>query len=108
MREADLTVLAAALANGAFVIDVPEPDECRAGHVPGARPAPPSALGAVVSALPGDRTVSVICASGSRSGRAAERVEALGADAVPVAGGTAAGARAGHPLDHGAAAAESA
>ncbi|MFB7187125.1 rhodanese-like domain-containing protein [Streptomyces sp. NPDC056178] len=108
MCEVDLTVFAAELANGAFVIDVPEPDEYRAGHVPGTHPAPPSALGAVVSALPGDRTVSVICASGSLGRRAAEHVEALGAGAVPVAGGTAAGARAGHSLDHGAAAAESA
>ncbi|MFB6712937.1 MULTISPECIES: rhodanese-like domain-containing protein [unclassified Streptomyces] len=106
MREVDLTVFAAEFANGAFAIDVPEPDEYRAGHVPGSHPAPVSTLGAVVRPLPGDRTASVICASGSR--RATGHVEALGADAVPVAGGTAAGARAGHSLDHGAAAAESA
>ncbi|MEU6019564.1 rhodanese-like domain-containing protein [Streptomyces sp. NPDC047515] len=108
MREVDLTVFAAELANGAFVIDVREPDEYRAGHVPGAHPAPLSELGAVVSALPRGRTVYVICASGNRSGRAVEHLEALGVDAVPVAGGTAVWARAGHSLDHGVAAAESA
>ncbi|MFE4335908.1 rhodanese-like domain-containing protein [Streptomyces sp. NPDC056831] len=104
MREVDLTVFAAELANGAFVIDVREPDEYQAGRVRGAHPAPLSTLGAVVSALPGDQRVYVICASGNRSGRAAEHIEALGADAVSVAGGTAAWARAGHFLDCGAAA----
>ncbi|MFF9511000.1 rhodanese-like domain-containing protein [Streptomyces sp. NPDC014724] len=108
MREVDLTVFAAELANGAFVIDVLESDEYRVGHVPGAQPAPLPALGAVVSALPGDRAVSVICASGNRSRWATEHLEALGVDAVPVTGGIAARARAGHSLDHGAAAAESA
>ncbi|MFD4857950.1 rhodanese-like domain-containing protein [Streptomyces atratus] len=86
------------------MIDVREPDEYRAGHVPGAHPAPLSTLGAVVSALPGDEPVYVICASGNRSGWAAEQLEALGVDAVSVAGGTAAWTRAGHSLDRGAAA----
>ncbi|MFF2409244.1 rhodanese-like domain-containing protein [Streptomyces sp. NPDC058092] len=104
MREVDLNVFAAKLANGAFVIDVREPDEYRAGHVPGAHLAPLSTLDAAVSALPGDRTVYVICASGNRSGRATEHLQARGVDAVSVAGGTAAWARAGRPIDRGAAA----
>ncbi|MCX5345947.1 rhodanese-like domain-containing protein [Streptomyces atratus] len=46
MREVDLTVFAAQLVNGAFVIDVREPDEYQAGHVPGTTPrrCPRSAL----------------------------------------------------------------
>ena len=36
MREVDLTVFAAAHRDGAVVIDVREPDEYVAGHVPGA------------------------------------------------------------------------
>ncbi|MFE7392130.1 rhodanese-like domain-containing protein [Streptomyces sp. NPDC057582] len=104
MREVDLDVFAAELANGAFVIDVREPDEYRAGHVPGARPAPLSTLGAVVDDLPSDRPVHVMCASGNRSGRAAEHLQAIGVDAVSVAGGTAARARAGRPVARGAAA----
>ncbi|WP_327241403.1 rhodanese-like domain-containing protein [Streptomyces sp. NBC_01320] len=104
MREVDLDVFAAKLANGAFVIDVREPDEYRAGHVPGARLAPLSTLGAVADDLPSDRPVYVMCASGNRSGRAAEHLQAIGVDAVSVAGGTAARARAGCPVARGAAA----
>ncbi|MCX5345948.1 hypothetical protein OG315_40525 [Streptomyces atratus] len=58
-----------------------------------------------MSALPGDQPVYMICASGDRSGWAAEHLEAPGVDAVSVAGGTVAWARAGHSLDRGAAAA---
>ncbi|GAA3482893.1 rhodanese-like domain-containing protein [Streptomyces yanii] len=104
MREVDLDVFAAELANGAFVIDVREPDEYRAGHVPGARLTPLSTLGAAADDLPGDRPVYVTCASGNRSGRAAEHLQAIGVDAVPVAGGTAARARADCPVARGTAA----
>ncbi|MFD3658172.1 rhodanese-like domain-containing protein [Streptomyces sp. NPDC058620] len=104
MREVDLAVLASELANGAFVIDVREPEEYQAGHVPGAHLVSLSTLDAAVSALPEGRTVYVICASGNRSGRAVEHLEALGVDAASVAGGTAAWAWAGRPIDRGAAA----
>jgi rhodanese-related sulfurtransferase len=96
-----MDVFAAELAHGAFVIDVREPDEYTAGHVPGALSAPLSALGAVLGELPGDRPVYVICASGNRSARAAEQLAALGMDAVSVMGGTAGWARAGHPIARG-------
>ncbi|MEU8619614.1 rhodanese-like domain-containing protein [Streptomyces sp. NPDC048623] len=98
MREVDLNVFATELAAGAFVIDVREPDEYVAGHVPGARPAPLSALGAALAELPADRTVYVICASGNRSLWAADQLAARGVDAVSVAGGTKGWARAGRPL----------
>ncbi|MGY3684915.1 rhodanese-like domain-containing protein [Streptomyces sp. TE33382] len=101
MREADVDVFAVELAHGAFVIDVREPDEYTTGHVPGALSAPLSGLGSVLGELPGDRPVYVICASGNRSARAAEQLAALGVDAVSVAGGTAAWARAGRPLVRG-------
>ncbi|MFH9725065.1 rhodanese-like domain-containing protein [Streptomyces sp. NPDC017254] len=101
MREVDMGVFAAGLAHGAFVIDVREPDEYAAGHVPGARSTPLSALGAVLGELPGGRPVYVICASGNRSAWAVEQLAALGVDAVSVVGGTAAWARAGRPLVRG-------
>ncbi|MEU7514081.1 rhodanese-like domain-containing protein [Streptomyces sp. NPDC042898] len=101
MREVDVDAFAAELAHDAFVIDVREPDEYTAGHVPGARSTPLSALGAVLGQLPGDRSVYVICASGNRSAWAAEHLATLGVDAVSVAGGTAAWARAGRPLARG-------
>ncbi|MFE0651999.1 rhodanese-like domain-containing protein [Streptomyces sp. NPDC059534] len=101
MREAGLDVFAAELAQGAFAIDVREPDEYTSGHVPGALSTPLSALGAVLGELPGDRPVYVICASGNRSAWAAEQLAARGLDAVSVAGGTAGWARSGRALVRG-------
>ncbi|MEV7282329.1 rhodanese-like domain-containing protein [Streptomyces sp. NPDC093111] len=101
MREVDLDVFAAELAQGAFTIDVREPDEYAAGHVPGARTAPLSELGAHLAALPADRPVYVICASGNRSAWAAEHLEAAGFHAVSVAGGTSGWVRAGRPVVRG-------
>ncbi|MEV7236640.1 rhodanese-like domain-containing protein [Streptomyces sp. NPDC051020] len=98
MREVDLDVFAAAWAEGALVLDVREPDEYRAGHVPGARLAPLSVLAAAAGEVPRGRPVYVICASGNRSQWAAERLAAVGAGAVSVAGGTSGWARTGHPL----------
>ncbi|MEU3402162.1 rhodanese-like domain-containing protein [Streptomyces filamentosus] len=98
MRETDLDVFASELAEGAFAIDVREPDEYAAGHVPGVRPAPLSELGAHLAALPADRPVHVICASGNRSARAAAHLEAAGFHAVSVAGGTSGWARTGRPV----------
>ncbi|MFJ5831451.1 rhodanese-like domain-containing protein [Streptomyces sp. NPDC093089] len=104
MREVDLEAFAAGLAAGAFVIDVREPDEYVAGHVPGVHSAPLSALGSVLDGLPADRPVYVICASGNRSLWAAEQLAAHGVDATSVAGGTAGWARTGRPLVSGSAA----
>ncbi|ROQ26068.1 rhodanese-related sulfurtransferase [Streptomyces sp. PanSC19] len=101
MREVDLDVFASELAEGAFAIDVREPDEYRAGHVPGVRTAPLSELGAHLPALPADRLVYVICASGNRSAWAAEHLEAVGVRAVSVAGGTSGWARTGRPIVRG-------
>lgn len=102
MREVDLDVFAAELAQGAFTIDVREPDEYAAGHVPGARTAPLSELGAHLAALPADRPVYVICASGNRSAWAAEHLETAGFHAISVAGGTSGWARTGRPVVRGA------
>ncbi|MFF3608353.1 rhodanese-like domain-containing protein [Streptomyces sp. NPDC002463] len=101
MREVDLDVLASELAQGAFAIDVREPDEYAAGHVPGVRPVPLSELGAHLAALPADRPVYVICASGNRSAWAAEHLETAGFHAVSVAGGTSGWARTGRPIVRG-------
>ncbi|MGW2180289.1 rhodanese-like domain-containing protein [Streptomyces sp. NPDC001732] len=101
MREVGLDVLAAELAHGAFVIDVREPYEYTADHVPGAPSTPLSAPGTVLGELPGDRPVHVICASGNRSARPAEHLTVFGVDAVSVAGGTAGRARTARPLVRG-------
>ncbi|GAA3044508.1 hypothetical protein GCM10017562_01980 [Streptomyces roseofulvus] len=101
MREVDLDVFASALAEGAVAIDVREPEEYAAGHVPGVRPAPLSELGDHLASLPVDRPVYVICASGNRSAWAAEHLEAAGVPAVSVAGGTSGWARGGRPVVRG-------
>ncbi|WP_254667988.1 rhodanese-like domain-containing protein [Streptomyces griseus] len=55
MHEVDVDVFAAALAGGAFAIDVREPDEYAAGHVPGVHSAPLSAFGSALDVLPAGR-----------------------------------------------------
>ncbi|WP_149182540.1 rhodanese-like domain-containing protein [Streptomyces sp. TRM49041] len=90
-REVDLKTFAAAWAAGALVLDVREPAEYRAGHVPGARLTPlsaPATLADPALRLPTDRPVYVICASGNRSRWAADQLTALGVDARSVAEGT--------------------
>ncbi|HKS98033.1 MAG TPA: rhodanese-like domain-containing protein [Rugosimonospora sp.] len=99
--EIGLSAFAAARATGARVIDVREPDEYAAGHVPGALLAPMARLAEVRAQLPPREPVYVICASGNRSRAAAAFLAQLGIPAYSVTGGTAAWARAGHPVAHG-------
>jgi rhodanese-related sulfurtransferase len=101
MRETDQNSFAAAHAAGATVIDVREPYEYQAGHVPGARLVPLARIAEVRPHLPKDRPVYVICASGNRSLAAADFLARDGIDAYSVAGGTGAWARAGRPIDTG-------
>ncbi|MFJ8582552.1 rhodanese-like domain-containing protein [Micromonospora sp. NPDC093277] len=101
MRKVDLATFAAAHADGATVIDVRERVEYVGGHVPGARCIPLGDLHASIRDLPRGGTVYVICASGNRSQVGADLLGRVGIDARSVAGGTAAWARAGHPLTDG-------
>ena len=54
---------------GALLVDVREPDEYAAGHIPGAVNAPLSTLDR--ADLPADRPLFLYCRMGSRSARAA-------------------------------------
>jgi rhodanese-related sulfurtransferase len=100
MREIDQTTFAAC-RDGALVIDVREPFEYVEGHVPGARLMPLGQLSSLVSDIPRNMPVYVVCASGNRSLAAAGLLAAAGIDAWSVAGGTAAWLRSGHPLTRG-------
>ncbi|MFD6229412.1 rhodanese-like domain-containing protein [Streptomyces sp. NPDC060232] len=100
-REVDLETFAAAWSAGAVVVDVREPEEYRAAHVPGAQLAPLSTLAAALPRIPKGRTVYVICASGNRSQWAADRLAAAGMDALSVAGGTRGWAGTGRPVATG-------
>jgi rhodanese-related sulfurtransferase len=97
-REVDVATLAAAASEGAPVVDVREPYEYAAGHVPGAEMIPMSDLPRRFRDLPTDRRVYVICASGNRSLAATAALVRAGLDAVSVRGGTAAWERAGFPV----------
>ena len=101
MREVDQATFVAAHDDGAVVIDVREPDEYVAGHVPGADLVPLSRLASHVSQLPRGAPVYVICASGNRSLAAADFLGRAGVDAWSVAGGTSAWARAGRTVVYG-------
>ena len=98
--EIDQNGFAARLAQGnAFVLDVREAREYRAGHVPGARNMPLSVLPARMAELPKDRPVYVICQAGGRSAQAAGLLRAVGIDAVDVFGGTGAWIDSGRPVE---------
>ncbi|MFF9332229.1 rhodanese-like domain-containing protein [Streptomyces albogriseolus] len=88
---------AEAQAAGALVVDVRNSGEYRAGHVPGARSTPLPNLPLILSELPKDRPVHVICQSGGRSAQATSLLRDLGYDAHSVSGGTAAWIDAGRP-----------
>jgi rhodanese-related sulfurtransferase len=89
----------------AVVVDVCEPGEYAAGHVPGSRNVPVGSIGPSAD-LPKDKTrpVLVMCATGARASRAAASLRKLGYEKVhPVAGGLAAWREASLPVEKSAA-----
>jgi len=98
MREIDQPEFVTAHADGAVVVDVREPSEYVAGHVPGARLIPLGRLPEHLSELPRGERIYVVCASGNRSLAAADFLARAGVDAVSVTGGTGAWQRAGRPV----------
>ncbi len=99
--EVDLDQLDAARGGGAPVIDVRQPDEYEAGHVPGARLIPLNEVPTRMGEVPADGTVYVICQTGGRSARATEFLRAQGIDARNVAGGTKAWVESGRAVARG-------
>ena len=83
-----------------FLLDVREPWEYQAGHVPQARLIPLAELEDRVNEVPRDRPVLVICHSGQRSLAAAGYLLRLGYAGVSnVEGGTAAWMERGYPVE---------
>ena len=78
MCETTVDQLAAALDQGAPVIDVREPAEFREGHVPGATNIPMGQLTARLGEIDPNRPVHVVCASGNRSSAMADVLTANG------------------------------
>jgi len=88
---------ASALAGaGALLLDVREPDEWSAGHIPGATHTPLGMLDA--RSVPADRVVVAVCRSGNRSGKAAVQLAECGHDVRNLAGGMKAWAAEGRPV----------
>ncbi len=87
-------------SGGVFVIDVREPHEYAAAHIPGALPLPQAELASRLGEIPLDRPVYVICEAGSRSRKVAQFLKQVGYDnAVDIAGGTSAWIEAGLPVE---------
>jgi rhodanese-related sulfurtransferase len=96
--EIDITAFADHVANGARVIDVREPHEFAAGHVPGAELIPLATVAEHLDRFLDDGPTYVICRTGARSMQACEIAADHGHAAVNVTGGTMAWALVGHPL----------
>ena len=97
----DVATLAEAHAAGATVLDVRNPDEYEAGHVPGAQLIPLPELVARVDEVPAGDPLYVICAVGGRSQKACEHLAGTGRTVANVAGGTKAWIEAGHDVTSG-------
>jgi rhodanese-related sulfurtransferase len=91
----------AARRDGAVVLDVREPTEYAAGHVPGSLLMPMGQLPARMDELDRGTPVYVICASGNRSLAMTDVLRHAGYDAMSVAGGTNGWIRSGRPVEEG-------
>ena len=92
------TVTVTTVPEGAFLLDVREPDEWAAAHVDGALHVPLAQLPARVAELPRDRPVAALCRRGPRSEQATAFLRAQGVEAYNVDGGMTAWAQAGLPM----------
>ena len=98
--EIDIEEFATARGSG-LVVDVREPEEYVAGHVPGAVPIPMSQLATPLGEIDKSLPVFVICASGNRSSAMTDLLRGAGFDAVSVAGGTGAWTSSSRQLEGG-------
>jgi rhodanese-related sulfurtransferase len=78
---------AAAVPDGAYLLDVREPDEWQAGHVPDAVHIPMGQLQERAGEIPQDTEVYVICRSGARSAQVTVALNNAGWQAKNVDGG---------------------
>jgi hydroxyacylglutathione hydrolase len=87
-------------SNTLFVLDVRNPDEWAAGHIPGAILIPLPELHQRLAEVPHDRPCAVHCQRGARSAAAVATLDAFGfADVHDVIGGFAMWAAAGLPVE---------
>ena len=88
--------------SGAFILDVRQPDEWAAGHIPDATLIPLGDLPARIAEVPKDRQVVVVCRSGNRSAQGRDILLGAGHPSVTsMAGGMNDWAAAGYPTATG-------
>ncbi len=74
--------------DGVFILDVREPEEWEAGHIPDATLIPLGELSDRISEVPQDQEVVVVCRSGNRSAQGRDILRAAGYEQVTsMAGG---------------------
>lgn len=96
--EVDVATAAQLQADGAFVLDVREPDEWAAGHIDGATLIPLGELAARTGELPQGTDIVVVCRSGNRSAEGRDILRDAGfADVTSMAGGMKDWTAAGNP-----------
>jgi rhodanese-related sulfurtransferase len=87
---------------GAFILDVRQPEEWAAGHIPDATLIPLGDLPARIAEVPKDRQVLVVCRSGNRSAQGRDILLGAGYPSVTsMAGGMNDWAAAGYPTTTG-------
>ena len=87
-KEVNVTQAAELRDQGAFVLDVREPDEWAAGHIPGATLIPLGQLASRLAELPQDQQIVVVCRSGNRSATGRDLLLDAGfADVTSMGGG---------------------
>ena len=104
MREIDVAELNRLLAGpetAPALVDVREPNEFQAGHVPGAVNIPMSQaverVGELTDLAARDGGLLLVCRSGNRSGQVGQWLSQQGHDVSNVLGGTLAWQQAGYP-----------
>lgn len=86
------------LQAGAVVIDVREPEEWSAGHLPDSLLVPMSQVESRIAEIGFDRSAVVVCRSGGRSRTITQLLTTRGLNAVNLAGGMLAWEQAGLPV----------
>lgn len=83
-----------------FLLDVREPDEYAAGHIPGITLIPMGEVADRLSELPRDKEIIVTCRTGNRSGQVADFLRQQGFTNVHnMSGGIVAWDEAGYPIE---------
>jgi rhodanese-related sulfurtransferase len=95
----DLLVAPGGVPPGAELVDVREPYEWAAGHIPGSRHVPIDTLAEALPDLPGDRPVVLVCLGGLRAAMCAAALRTTGLDVRVLDGGLRGWVAAGLALD---------